>query len=246
MKKGLLIIIGSVIIIAIVGAIFIYRILFVPNGIKIDKIQYPITGIDVSEHTGKIDFLKISNQQIDFVYIKATEGVNFVDPKFGENYFNANLTNIPIGFYHFFRFNKDGKSQADNFLKNIKGKKADLPLVIDVEEWGNLSEEITENVINEIREFITSVEKKSKKKMMIYSNESSYKKYIMGNFDDNDIWICSFSKSPNIKQKWTFWQHSHKGKLNNSNSWFDINTFNGTKGEWKRYLKKREFGITFE
>jgi GH25 family lysozyme M1 (1,4-beta-N-acetylmuramidase) len=31
-------------------------VFFVPNGIEIDKVEYPITGIDVSAHTGDIDF----------------------------------------------------------------------------------------------------------------------------------------------------------------------------------------------
>lgn len=42
-----------------VGLIIIYRIIFIPTGIDIDKIKYPITGIDVSKHTGKIDFQKV-------------------------------------------------------------------------------------------------------------------------------------------------------------------------------------------
>ena len=41
-----------------------------PSGIEIKKEDYPITGIDVSAHTGKIDFAKIKKQDIDFVFIK--------------------------------------------------------------------------------------------------------------------------------------------------------------------------------
>jgi lysozyme len=80
------------------------------------------------------------------------------------------------------------------------------------------------------------VENKTGNRIMIYSNESSYKKYIEGNFDKNDIWICSFSKSPNIDKKWTLWQHSHKGILDGANGLVDINTFNGTREEWENYL----------
>lgn len=234
MKK----ILGSIAIIAIIAGLFFYRIFFVPSGIEIDKSKYPITGIDISKHTGKIDFKKIRNQNIDFVYIKTTEGSDFVDPNFEKNYLNASKNNIPVGFYHFFRFNKDGKVQAHNFLRNIKGKKTSLPLVIDVEEWGNQASNSTNEVIAEIRVFINIIKNKSANGIMIYSNESSYKKYIEGNFDKYDLWICSFSQSPNIEKKWTLWQHSHKGKFDGADGWVDINTFNGTKGQWNRFLKR--------
>jgi lysozyme len=238
MRNGCLIISGSIAVILIITAIFIYRIFFIPNGIEIDKNNYPITGIDISEHTGKVDFLNIKNQEIDFVYIKATEGICFIDPKFEENYIGASNYGLNIGFYHFFRFDKDGALQAANFLKNVKGKGMHLPLVIDVEEWGNKWGTSKENVIHEIRKFIANVEKESGKQVMIYSNESSFKKYIKENFDKNDVWICSFSKKPNIDKQWTLWQHSHKGKFDGTDGWVDINTFNGNRDEWDRYLKK--------
>ncbi|MBX9886512.1 MAG: hypothetical protein K2Y30_01095 [Flavobacteriaceae bacterium] len=228
---------GSVAVILIIGALLIYKVFFVTNGIDIDKVEYPITGIDVSAHTGNIDFEKVMSQKIDFIYSKATEGENYVDPKFEENYSNA-LNKLPIGFYHFFRLNKSGSSQANNFLKNIQDKKTKLPLVIDVEEWGNIAPKLTDDVIDEIKIFIELVEKVSGKRIIIYSNESTYKKYIEGHFDKYDIWICSFSRNPNINKKWTLWQHSHKGKLDGADGWVDINTFNGTTDEWNKYLKQ--------
>ena len=39
--------------------IIAYRIFFLPKGIEIDKSKYPITGIDISKHTGNIDFEEI-------------------------------------------------------------------------------------------------------------------------------------------------------------------------------------------
>lgn len=113
-----------------------------------------------------------------------------------------------------------------------------MPLVIDVEEWGNIPGKSTKQVIDEIQIFITTVENKSGKRIMIYSNESSYRKYIKGHFDKHDIWICSFSKKPNIN-KWTFWQYSHKGKLEGASGVIDINIFNGSKAEWIKFLNKK-------
>jgi lysozyme len=107
------------------------------SGIDIDKLKYPVTGIDVSSHTGKIDFQKVKEQNIDFVFMRSTGGRTVKDQMFEKNYLAAKKSDIPIGVYHFFRFNKSGKSQAINFLSAIKGKKFDLPLVLDIEDWKN-------------------------------------------------------------------------------------------------------------
>ena len=238
MKKGCLI--TSVIALAAfaVGIALIYRIFFIPSGIEIDKKKYPITGIDVSKHSGKIDFKKVQSESIDFIIIKATEGENYVDEMFEKNYIGAKQNAIPIGVYHFFRFNKSGKNQAENFLSKIKGKRFDLPFVLDIEEWGNITTETTNEVIFQINEFIILVKKVSGERIMIYTNESSYNKYVKENFDKNDIWICSFSKKPTISKQWTLWQHSHKGKFDFAPGWIDINTFNGNRDEWNRYLRR--------
>jgi len=238
-KSSLFVIFVTIFIVIIIGTIIFYRLLFIPSGIEIDKQRFPITGVDISGHTGKVDFVELSKQEIDFVFIKATEGDFFVDPKFEKNYYNSTLNRINVGFYHFFKFNKSGKTQAANYLKQIKGKKTNLPLVIDVEEWGNSIQNSTQKVIDEIRVFITLIEDETGKNVMIYSNESSFNKYINGHFDKNEIWICSFKTRIKINNKWTFWQHSHKGKFNGTEGYVDINTFNGNRESWEKYLENQ-------
>jgi lysozyme len=113
-----------------------------------------------------------------------------------------------------------------------------LPYVLDIEEWGNWGQREKGGVIDEISIFIKEFENKSSKSLMIYTNESGFKKYILGHFDQKKIWICSFNDPPNIGKKWIFWQHSHKGKFDFADGWVDINTFNGNLNEWNKYLKK--------
>ncbi len=240
MKKRYLILIGIVLATFAVGIILIYRWFFIPSGIEIDKAKYPITGIDISKHTGKIDFQKIKTQSFEFVFLKATEGENYIDEKFETNYSEAKSSKIPVGAYHFFRFNKSGKVQAKNFFSSINGKSFDLPYVLDIEEWGNIGQAKKVDIVSEISTFIREIEEKTSKKVMIYTNENGFKEYILGNFDDKEIWICSFNEPPNIKNKWTFWQHSHKGKIESAEGFVDINTFYGDKKEWEKYLNLKK------
>ena len=224
-------------IVVIYGGKFLKPKAHLPSGIEINKDDYPITGIDVSAHTGKIDFGKIKEQDIDFVFIKATEGAYFVDDNFEANYKNAKLNKIAVGVYHFFSFNVNGKEQANHFYANLIGKTPSLPIVIDVEEWSNDYDIPAGMVITEINSFLTFLDGKVKQKIILYSNESSYEKYLKDNFDDHEIWICSFKKQPDLDRKWTFWQYSHKGKLDGAEGWVDLNTFNGNKDKWEQYLK---------
>ena len=238
MKKRYLIAL-SISICLIVIVIFVVRMYYVPKGISIDKDKYPITGIDVSRHSGIIDWKLIRSQNISFVYIKATEGEDYLDPNYVINATAAQKSNLLVGEYHFFRFNKPGKTQATNFLlqtKNITGK---LTPALDIEEWGNMPVTRPENEIRkDIAEFLDVVEKATGNKMIIYTNINSYNRFIKGQFLENPIWICSFNKNRILpdNRKWLFWQHAHNGKLAGIKGFVDMNTFNGDELTWKKYV----------
>ncbi|QCR21386.1 glycoside hydrolase family 25 protein [Pontibacter sp. SGAir0037] len=221
-----------------IGSYVLYKKLN-PVWYNINKNKYPITGIDVSKHSGKIDWLKVSQQQIHFAYIKATEGTSYLDPKYKVNYSGAKESGLKTGVYHFFRFNKSGKEQAENFLKHVSLGQDDLPPVIDVEDWGNKNhKKKPAQITEEIRAFIDLVEKKTGRDVIIYTNESSYKSYIEGHFDTSLIWICTFRKEPRMENdRWIFWQHSHDKPLDGVEGWVDWNTFNGKEEDWTNFAR---------
>lgn len=223
----------------ILTILIVVRTYVIPKGITIDKKKYPITGIDISRHSGIIDWDKIISQHIRFVYIKATEGEDYLDPNYESNVTNAQKTNLKVGEYHFFRFNKPGKTQAINFLFHTKDFSGELTPALDIEEWGNMP--VTKSgaeIRTEIAGFLNTVEKVSGCKMIIYTNINTYNKYIRGQFLDNPIWICSFNKDRILpdNRDWLFWQHAHNGKLSGIKGFVDLNTFNGDEAKWKKYI----------
>lgn len=238
MKKVYLIAL-AVSICLILMVLVIVRMYFIPKGISIDKQQYPITGIDVSRHSGVIDWKKIKEQKINFIYIKATEGEDYVDPNYAGNVAAANKLNLNVGEYHFFRFNKPGKTQAANFLLHTKTFTGKLTPVIDIEEWGNMPVIKSDTDIRkEIAAFLKTVEATTCAKMIIYTNINTYNRFIKGQFLENPIWICSFNKDRILpdNRKWLFWQHAHNGKVAGIKGFVDLNTFNGDTTEWRKYL----------
>lgn len=65
------------------------------------RTRYPVRGVDVSHYQGEIDWVVLGQQDIDFAYIKATEGSFHIDEKFSQNWSGAALSGLAVGAYHF-------------------------------------------------------------------------------------------------------------------------------------------------
>lgn len=74
-------------------------------------------GIDVSSHQNNIDWSSVRRGGIDFAFIKATEGGDFVDDHFATNWAGSAAAGLKHGAYHFLTLCRPGADQADNFLR---------------------------------------------------------------------------------------------------------------------------------
>ncbi len=212
-----------------------------PNGIDINPDTYPVFGIDLSEYSGKVDFKRLKTEEnIDFIYFRASAGNRYKDANVEKYYKQAKGQSIPIGFYHYYRFDEDPIAQARFFYQQVKGKKYRMPLVVDIEDWGNRSRGKSRTQIGiEIQRCLTHLDSLTKKKAILYTNSSGYKDYIKKHKKKSTpLWICSFSHGKKADNDWLFWQYSHKGKMDAVQGWVDKNTFHGSRKEWEAYLKK--------
>lgn len=90
-------------------------------------------GIDVSHHQGVIDWQKVGEKaDLEFAFLKATEGMDLNDERFTYNLHGARNANLKVGAYHFFLPNVDGLLQFNHFYR-IVGKDIDLKPVLDLE-----------------------------------------------------------------------------------------------------------------
>ena len=179
--------------------------------------EYPIRGVDVSEYQGKIDWKLLSEQGIDFAFIKATEGSSYVDEYFEYNFENSQKTDLKIGAYHFFSYDSSGKTQAENFINTVSIVENALPPVADVEFYGDKASNPPDKEIvqKELNDFLNTLENHYGKKPIIYATMKSYKLYIEGDYTEYDIWIRDVVKSPSLEkgEEWTFWQYIDKELL---------------------------------
>lgn len=212
---------------ASVFATFLFRAWIFPNQIPAAASMYEVFGVDVSKHSGKIDWEKLRADGVSFTYLKATEGVDYTDPLFSYNYSNARKTGMLVGAYHFFRFNKDGRQQALQFLKVAKPNTGDLLPVIDVEYHGNkFSTKTDDQIIASIKEFVLLIEKSIGCKPIIYTNGEAYRRLIKEEFSNYPLWYCNLREEPDLESHiWQFWQYTHKGKINGAPHKIDFNVY---------------------
>ena len=173
-------------------------------------------GIDVSEWQGSIDFSKVKSAGIDVVYIRSSEGNNYIDPDFKINYENAKDNGLKVGFYHYLTATSTSEaySQAEFFVSVIKGTSPDCRLAMDFESFGNLS--ISE--INEISEiFLSEVERLSGKEVVIYSDAYNaaytFSKDLASKYP---IWVADYFVSEPGNGNWDTWigfQYTDRGNV---------------------------------
>ncbi len=206
--------------------------------------EYPIRGVDVSEYQGEIDWQVLSAQDIDFAFIKATEGSSYVDSRFEYNIENARKTDLKIGFYHFFSYDSSGKTQAENFINTVPKIEEALPPVADVEFYGDKAKDPPdkESVQKELNDFLSTLEAHYGKKPIIYATMKSYRLYLENDYDDYDIWIRDVFRSPSLgdNREWTFWQYTDREILDGYNGeehFIDMNVFNGDETAWAEYCR---------
>lgn len=208
-------------------------------GINIPE-DYAIHGIDVSKYQSMIAWeevkaMKVKNIQLGFAFIKATEGIGNTDPHFKRNWKRTKDNEVIRGAYHFFIGSKDGRMQAENFIRKVELEPGDMPPVLDAEQLNGAT---AEQVRKEIKVWLDIVENHYQVKPIIYTNVDFYNRHLGREFDQYPLWVAHYYQSgqPRIKRGWIFWQHSDQGRVNGVVSPVDFNVFNGDSLEFKNLL----------
>lgn len=205
--------------------------------------QYPIIGVDVSNHQGEIDWDVLADQGIGFAFIKSTEGSTYVDKHFYDNWENAYRTGLRIGAYHFFSFDSPGKTQAELFCSTVKQVDNMLPPVVDVEYYGKYQSKKDldiPKIKKELRVLVDILEEHYGMKPIIYCG-LLYDSVIKEDFKDCDLWYAQVYMPLFNKKDVDFWQYSNNHILqgySGAEKFIDMNMFMGSKEEFDIYPNK--------
>lgn len=167
-------------------------------------------GIDVSKHQGAINWEELKkNSKIKFVYIKSTEGSDYVDPKYQENLRNARKHGFKVGSYHFLSTRSSVVTQFQNFIRTAKREEQDLLPVIDVEK---LTPWTAQQLRDSLKVFADLVEDYYGCKPMIYTSEKFFTKNLGRAFSEYPLFIAKYnSTAPEIGYRWILWQFADNG-----------------------------------
>jgi lysozyme len=163
-------------------------------------------GIDVSAHQDEIDWDAVAGDGIKFAYIKATEGQNWVDEWFEENWAGAHEAGLDRGAYHFFTLCAPGEAQAENFLAVAPPDDDALPPVIDLELTGNCSDRPpAEQVSAEVDAFVRLVEEAWGRDLLYYVRPDWDAAYPVRDGLERHLWDYRFFRRP-TDDRWRVWQ----------------------------------------
>jgi lysozyme len=187
-------------------------------------------GLDVSEFQGKIDWKltkKIEKDyDLDFVFIRATAGMDKVDRKFNYNWLEAKNNNLIRGAYHYYRPNENSIDQANFFIKTVQLHKGDLPPVLDIEKLPK--NQSMKNLKLGLNRWLKTVEAHYKVKPIIYTGEKYYKDFLKDDFKDYLFWIANYNfYREKIGDDWLFWQFTEKATVSGIKGNVDVNIYNG-------------------
>ena len=205
-----------------------------------------LKGIDISNHQADIN---LSVVDYDFVILKATEGIGYVDKACDRLYQQAKSLGKKLGVYHFARPVNDAVREADYFVDNIKGYVGEALLVLD---W----EAENQHDVGWAKRWLDRVQERTGVKPMIYMSESVVNAYdwsVVANADYG-LWVAKYrdnqtdynydmskaGQAPSVKwwKGYAMWQWTSSGRLNGYGSNLDCNVFYGDANAWDKYAGK--------
>jgi lysozyme len=196
--------------------------LWIPN--KPSGAEYPIRGIDVSRHQGKVDWNAVAASGIRFVYLKATEGGDFRDASFAENLAGARAVGLQCGAYHFFSLKTPGLAQARNFIATVPRGACTLPCAIDLEYTGNSAERPpVGDFQKQLTDFVDAIRTNYGREPVFYVDEDLARDYL-GGYAMHDRWVRAVVFRPG--SDWMFWQYSELGRVPGIHGFVDLDVFN--------------------
>ena len=205
--------------------------------------HHKVHGIDVSKWNGDVDWVKVRQSGVSFVFIKATEGKDRIDSRFDEYWREAGAAGLPHAPYHFYYFCSTADEQADWFIRNVPKAAVRLPPVLDV-EWNPSSPTCKlrpdkATVKAEMKRFMDRLEAHYGKRPIIYTSVDFHRDNLEGAFQDYHFWVRAVAQHPEEiypARRWAFWQYTSTGVVPGIKGETDINVFAGTEKNWQNWV----------
>ncbi len=206
-----------------------------------------LKGIDIASHQDDHG-INISKVESDFVIVKVSGGSAahpYINPKWKENADKVLKAGKLLGLYHFageYGDKRTGASEAEHFLKQIKGYENKAILCLD---WEQTAESFP---ISYAKEWLDTVAKATGATPLFYARAGYINEVNCSSIKQYPLWMASylnkytngFGYVNNPENTWntgawskmTIYQYSSTRKINGYSENLDCNVFYGTKEDW--------------
>ena len=183
-------------------------------------------GIDISNWQGYVDFAKVKQDGYKIVYIKATEGIDYINPYMEYSYKEVKKNGLLVGFYHYFRPSIDPILQAEYFVDCIKDKDVDCRFALDIEDTeGYEKNELTDRCLW----FLENVEKLTDKEVVVYTYTYFAKNNLQNTINKYPLWIANYGVDKPLQnfiwKTWIGFQYSNTGEVSGVDGNCDLDVF---------------------
>jgi GH25 family lysozyme M1 (1,4-beta-N-acetylmuramidase) len=211
-----------------------------------------VPGIDVSRWQGSINWTSVKNSGVQFVFMKATEGIDYVDPQFHNNIQGAKAAGLMVGTYHFCRLDSyatdpnDAINEANDYLEAVLPyyrTGSYLPMVADVEAFPSFGSTAEARAFTSawVQKFSDTIYNAVGVRPIVYqslSKANSY--YTPAVASSHELWLAWWKYStanPPLASdtplwgEWQFWQWSDSWSVPGIAGAVDGDLFNGSAAE---------------
>jgi lysozyme len=192
-----------------------------------EKPEGPPTGIDVSHHSGAVDWSQVNSGGYSFAYVKATEGVDLVDERFDEHWSALKDAGLARGAYHFYVTEDDPEEQAHFFLDKVHHEVGDLAPVVDIEVLGHAT---SKGLADRLRRFLEIVEAELGVKPIIYTSPNFWNEHVGTGFGEYPLWVAEYGvdepRLPDGWERWSMWQWAGDQTIAGVEKGADVSRFN--------------------
>ena len=203
------------------------RVTYVDGGQTLSR-----TGIDVSSHSGTIDWKKVAADGIEFAYVRigyrgTVEGNVVADTSFEKNFREAQEAGLDVGVYFFSEaINEDEAIEEADFVMSHLGQTTTrYPIAFDMEPSSSGSDRISslsKSKRNAVaRAFCRELAARGQK-AIVYGSRSDLSNYELEDLIDYGFWFADYSSRPQMSLRMGIWQYSDSATVDGISEKVDL------------------------
>lgn len=205
--------------------------------------RYPVRGVDVSAHQGEIDWSVLAGQDVQFAYIKATEGSGFTDRDVCGQLGGGAAVRTACGCLSLLQLRQRRRHTGGSIHRNGPKRERQPPSCCGCGVlWGEGEKPTPSGRCPEGVGYSPGPARGSiRDQTVLYATGRAYDLYLKDAYEEHPIWIRNILTKPELPdgRNWTFWQYADRARLDGyrgEERFIDLNVFAGSEEEFQSFL----------